>query len=283
MRATRTDIVRSLVTVLFLIGAGYGLLLVGVYLFQAKLIYFPTATVDATPAHAGLRFEEVWIPAGDQIRLHGWFVPANGAQLTALFLHGNGGNIAHRLDSLRIFNQLGLNTLIFDYRGYGRSSGTPSEAGTYADARAAWRHLVTTRRIDPERIIIFGRSLGGAVAVWLAEHTPARALIVESGFTSIPDLAAHHYPLLPSRWLSRYSYDSVARLANIRMPKLVVHSRDDEIVPFGQGWRLFEAAPQPKLFLQISGDHNRGFLQTGGRYVAGLHNFLKTLDAQTNR
>ncbi|MDH3639287.1 MAG: alpha/beta hydrolase, partial [Gammaproteobacteria bacterium] len=218
-----------------------------------------------------------------RVRLHGWFSPATGAHHTVLFLHGNGGNISHRLDSLRIFNQLGLNTLIIDYRGYGLSTGSPSEAGTYSDARAAWRYLLTGRGIKPEQIIIFGRSLGGAVAVWLAVNAPARALIVESGFTSIPELAAHHYPLLPTRWLSRYSYNSVERLMEIRIPKLVVHSRNDEIVPFGQGRRLFAAARDPKQFLEISGDHNLGFLQTGGHYIAGLQNFLQTVDSRATR
>ncbi len=272
---------QGLITALGYIGAGYGMLLVGVFLFQAKLVYFPVAEVRATPAHAGLPFEEVWISSGNgEARLHGWYVPAASAHPTVLFLHGNGGNIAHRLDSLRIFHQLGLNTLIFDYRGYGRSSGAPSEHGTYVDAQSAWGYLTGVRGIPADRIVIFGRSLGGAVGVWLAERTSARALIIESGFTSIPDLAAHHYPFLPSRWLARYSYDSVARLPNVRIPTFVVHSRNDEIIPFEHGQRLFAAAVEPKQFLEIRGDHNSGFLHSGEHYVGGLGNFLDTLNTQ---
>jgi hypothetical protein len=148
--------------------------------------------------------------------------------------------------------------LLFDYRGYGRSTGRPSEAGTYRDAEAAWRHLVETRGVDPERLILHGESLGGAVALELATRRPAAALVLESAFTSLPDLGARLYPVLPVRWLSRIRYDNSARVPGLRMPLLVIHSPADEIVPFADGQALFDAAPGPKEFLATSGGHNDG-------------------------
>lgn len=150
----------------------------------------------------------------------------------AAFLHGNAGNISHRLDSLRIFHGLGLDVLILDYRGYGRSEGRPSEEGTYRDARAASRYLVEARGVAPERIVVFGRSIGAAIAAALAVEQRPAALILESGFTSVPDLAADLYPWLPARRLARLHYDTRARLPHVTVPVLIVHSRDDEIISF---------------------------------------------------
>lgn len=277
MASTPDRTVNTLVSVLSALVLVYGLLVAAMYLFQPKLIYFPSNRLDTSPTDAGLAFEDVHIHTQDGVTLHGWFVPAAGSQLTLLFLHGNGGNISHRLDSLVIFNQLGLNSFIFDYRGYGRSTGSPSEPGTYTDALAAWEYLTTERGVAPEHIIVFGRSLGGAVAIWLVANRVARALIVESCFTSIPDLAAHHYPLFPVRWLSWFSYDSLKRIGGITIPVLFVHSRNDQIVPYHHGRQLFAAAPQPKRFVEIHGDHNGGFLQSIDVYVASIQSFLRSL------
>ncbi len=279
MPAPRSAVTTDLVGVLTAAAIAYGLLLVAMYTFQAQFVYFPASTVDATPADAGLVFEEVSLRTEDGVPLHGWWLPAaRPARQTLLFLHGNAGNIAHRLDSLRIFHELGVDTLIIDYRGYGKSGGTPSESGTYADASAAWHYLTRVRAVPAGRIVVFGRSLGAAVAVWLATHRTVGALIIESGFTSLPDLAAHHYSWLPVRRLARYSYDSAARLPRVSVPILVVHSRDDEIIPFEHGHHLFAVAPEPKQFLILDGDHNAGFLTSRTRYVAGLRRFLDGLD-----
>jgi uncharacterized protein len=253
---------------------GYLAVVLMLVLLQSRLVFFPTRALEATPIQAGMPFEDVWLRTEDGLRLHGWWVPAAQARGTVLFFHGNAGNISHRLLSLGTFHRLGYNTLIFDYRGYGRSEGRPSEAGTYRDAEAAWRHLVQERGIDPDEILLFGRSLGGAVAVALAErHTPA-AVILESTFTSIPALGAELYPFLPVRWLARIRYDTLERIPRLRAPVLVVHSRDDDIIPFRHGRRLWEAAPEPKAFLEISGTHNDGFVTTGRRYEEGLAAFL---------
>jgi len=170
-----------------------------------------------------------------------------------------------------------LNTFIFDYRGYGKSEGRPSERGTHRDAEAAWHHLVATRKESPSRIIFFGRSLGAALAVHLAAKHPPRALIVESCFASARELAADLYPFLPTRWLLRFHYSPIDALPNIDVPVLVIHSPNDEIIPFHHGQKLFAAARQPKMFLEITGGHNDGFHVSGGRYRAGIERFLSEL------
>lgn len=252
-----------------------GLVLV---LFQSRLIYYPNVpsrAVVATPERVNLAYEPVEIVTEDGVRLDGWFVPAPGeARGALLFFHGNAGNISHRLDSLRIFAGLGLDVLIFDYRGYGRSEGSVSERGTYLDAEAAWRHLTEERGIPQTRIVLFGRSLGAAIAAHLAaRHEPA-ALILESSFTSAPDLAAQYYRIYPVRWLARFRYSAKEELGSVRCPVLIVHSRDDEIIPVRHGRELFAAAKPPKEFLELRGGHNDGFLVSDRTYVDGLDDFL---------
>lgn len=246
---------------------------------QGRLLYYPELGgrgLAASPADIGLDYEALWLSAADGVRLHGWYVPAPRARGAVLFLHGNAGNIAHRLESIRIFHQLGLAVLIFDYRGYGRSEGRPTEQGTYRDAQAAWDHLVRERGLAAGRILIFGRSLGASIGARLAARVRPRALIVESAFTSVPDLAAQLYPWLPVRLLSRYRYDTAAALAGLRCPVLVVHSRDDEIIPYSHGRALFERANPPKRLLTLRGGHNDGFLVTPD-YVPALGAFVDSV------
>lgn len=244
------------------------------YLFQSRLIYFPMREIAATPKAVGLAYEDVRFTAEDGTVLDGWFIPASAPRATLLFFHGNAGNISHRLDSLMIFHRLGLSTFIFDYRGYGRSEGRPTEEGTYQDAMAAWRYLTEKRGVSPEKIVLFGRSLGGSVAAWLAARRTPGALIVESTFTSAPDFASEMYPWLPARWLTRFRYDAIKHLSSVTSPVLVIHSRDDEIIPVGHGRRLYEAAREPRQFLEIRGSHNGGFLQSDKEYIDGLERFL---------
>jgi len=250
-------------------------LLALVFFFQPRFVYFPTRAIVMTPADIGLPYETVRFQAADGVELSGWFVPAEGSRGVVLFCHGNAGNISHRLDTLEILHRLGFSTLIFDYRGYGQSEGKPTEQGTYLDAEAAHRYLVQQRAVDPGEIIFFGRSLGGAIVAWLAqEHTP-QALIMESTFTSVPDLAAHLYPYLPVRYLSRFRYNTVDNLSRVSCPVLIVHSRDDEMIPFSHGRRLFEGASEPKKFLEIRGSHNEGFMISADWYEEGLASFLR--------
>ena len=260
--------------------AAYVLLVVLLFVGQARLLYFPnipSRTLGPGPESIGLAFEQVDLVTEDNVRLDAWFVPAPRSRGVVLFLHGNAGNISHRLDSLKIFHDLQLSTLIFDYRGYGRSQGTVSEQGTYRDAEAAWRYLTEQRGVPAVQIIMFGRSLGGAVAAHLASRQAAAGLIIESGFVSVPDLAAQLYPWLPARWLARFKYATGEYLASASLPVLIVHSRDDEIIPFGQGEALFADAREPKSFLELQGDHNAGFLISGQHYRNGLDTFVTSV------
>ncbi len=256
----------------------YGMVMALLYVFQAHLLYLPEVggrAIVATPAALGLDYREVRIPVEDGPVLHGWLVPAAREEApVVLFFHGNAGNISHRLASIRIFHQLGLAVLIFDYRGYGRSSGQPSEEGTYRDARAAWWYLTAKVGYEPARIVLFGRSLGAAVAAHLAQEVRSAALILESPFVSVPDMARVYYGYLPVRWLARFRYATADYAARAQAPVLVVHSPEDEVVPIEQGMRVYQRAREPKSFLLIQGGHNDGFLVSGARYVEGLASFL---------
>ncbi len=259
---------------------GFYLLFVGlVYAMQGRLLYLPNLPgreLAATPEDVGLRYEDVRLTASDGVALHGWFVPAGGeGRGTLLFFHGNAGNISHRLESISQFHGLGLDVLIIDYRGYGQSEGKPSEQGTYRDAEAAWRYLTDEREVAPSRIVVFGRSVGGAVGAWLAAKREAGALIVESSFSSLPALAAELYWFLPVRWLSRFRYATAEYAAAADCPVLVIHSRDDDIVPFHHGRAIYESAGEPRQFLELSGPHNGAHVLSEERYLEGLDDFLE--------
>jgi len=244
--------VKSLATFLVSVGFVYAALLVLLYWYQPRLVFLPDVAgrdLVATPHALGLEYEDVWLETSDGVRIHAWYVPANGAGRALMFFHGNAGNISHRLDTLRILNELGLNVLMVEYRGYGRSEGRPSEAGTLLDALAAWDHL-QGRGFAPQDIILFGRSLGGAVAAQLARERPPAGLVLESTFTSVPDIGAEVYPWLPVRLLSHIRYDSLSAIRSFHFPVLVVHSPGDGIIPYHHGRRLFEAANPPKQFLE---------------------------------
>ena len=262
------------ITVLVVVGGGYIALAVLLYVMQPSLIYYPVKEITVTPDQAGMKYEAVMFQTEDGLTLTGWYIPVENARGVLLFFHGNAGNISHRLESLRIFYQLGLSTFIFDYRGYGHSQGKPKEKGIYRDAEAAWRYLVQKRGISPREIVVFGRSLGGSVAAWLAQTQTPRALIIESVFTSARDLAADLYPYMPTRFITRVKYDTQGYLSRVTCPVLIVHSRHDEIIPFAHGQKLFQAAKEPKSFLEIRGGHNDGFFVSGSDYVQGLHGFL---------
>jgi fermentation-respiration switch protein FrsA (DUF1100 family) len=196
-----------------------------------------------------------------------------------LLLHGNAGNISHRLGYAGIFRRLGYSTLLVDYRGYGESTGSPSEEGTYLDASASWAWLTQHKGIAPQDIVLFGESLGGAVATWLASRHAPGAVVLASTFTSVPDLAADLYPFLPVRLLARFRYDSLERLKDINAPMLVMHSRDDEIVGYRHARRLFEAAKEPKRLFELSGGHNESFGTNQEEWVRALADFLSAMKA----
>ena len=244
------------------------------FLFERANLYFPMRRIEATPADIGLRFEDVTITTADGVPLHGWFVPAPGSRRGILFFHGNAGNISHRLDTIRIFHEIGLNTLIIDYRGYGRSGGRPSEKGLYVDAEAAYDYISSRPDIDPASLVAFGRSLGGAVGIELAARRTLSAIIIDSTFTSTADMARELIPFLPARVLITQKYDSLDKVGSLSIPKLFIHSRDDEIVPFHHGESLFEAAAEPKKMHIMRGGHNEAFLLSENNYLQTLRDFL---------
>ena len=261
-------------SLIFILVSAWCVLAVLLYVLQPKFVYFPTSDLPFTPDAIQLDYQDVYIKTGGNTTIHGWFIPHETPRATLLFFHGNGGNISHRLDSLAIFNTLGLSVLIIDYSGYGKSEGRPSELGTYHDAEAAWQYLINEKNLTPDRIILFGRSLGGAVATWLAQQHQPKALILESTFSSIIDIGKHYYPYLPVRLLARIKYPSQTRIASINCPVLFIHSPDDDIVPYKLGRKLFDAANSPKDFIDIQGDHNEGFLQSGSYYIEALDQFI---------
>lgn len=268
---------RVIANILLLPAIAYGVILLLVFLFQSRLVYFPQyeRELTATPRVAGLDYEDVHLHTADAEKLHGWWVPARDARGVVLIFHGNAGNISHRIDYLTMFNRLGYAVLIIDYRGYGKSSGTPSEEGTYRDAEAAWQYLMETRKFKPQDVVVLGESLGGGVATWLAAKYPPRALVLASVLTSVPDMGARVYWWLPVRLLARIHYDSRERMQQITAPVLIAHSREDDIVPFAHGEALFAAAREPKHFLIMSGGHNDGFLYMREEWVAAVGEFLE--------
>lgn len=247
--------------------------------FEESLIFFPAkypAGIWQIPD--GLPVEDAEFAAADGTRLHGWYVPHDNPLAVILFCHGNAGNITHRLEVLQhLHNDVGASVLIFDYRGYGRSEGSPDENGVLQDARAARAWLAKKAGVAEREIVLLGRSLGGAVAVDLAAADGARGLVLQSTFTSIPDMAAYHYSWFPARGLLRTRLDSLAKIGSYRGPLLMSHSRDDSIVPFALGQKLFHAANEPKKFIVNEGsDHNDSERPA---YYKELKQFLDKIDA----
>ena len=240
---------------------------------ERKTLFLPSNQISYTPADIGLRFDDVYFKTNDGVRLNGWFIPKEASKATLLFIHGNAGNISDRMDKLRYFHDMGVNVFIFDYRGYGKSAGRPTEEGLYRDAEAAYDYLTGQRRIAFSKIVIYGASLGGAVAVDLAAKKQAAGLIVDSSFSSGADMAKIIFPMVP-QFLIRTKLDSVSKIGHVVMPKLFIHSKDDEVVPYALGRKLYEAAGEPKSFVDISGNHNGGFIISEQKFTPAVQIFL---------
>lgn len=265
-----------LIRIVTIAALSYALLVALLWLLQSRFIYYPGMgrEVVTTPSAHGAPYDDLTLETSDAEKLNAWWVPAEAPRGAVLLLHGNAGNISHRVDYALMFRRLGYSTLLLDYRGYGKSTGSPTEQGTYLDAESAWRWLTITRRVPERDIVVFGESLGGGVASWLAARHPVRALILASTFTSAVNLGAELYPFLPVRLVSRFRYDTLARLRDVRAPVLVAHSRGDEIIPFSHGRRLFETASEPKAMLELTGGHNQGLVFAREEWVKQLAAFL---------
>ena len=244
---------------------------------EARSLFYPSKKIEYTPAAIGLEFTDTYFKTKDGKTINGWLVPAKQAKYTILFFHGNGGNISHRLDKIKILNNIGLNIFIIDYRGYGKSEGKPSEKGVYLDANAAYDYLAKIKGISPDSIIVYGESLGGAVAIELCTKISAKALITEEVFSSIRDMGKIMYPYLPSFFVSD-RFNSLARIEKINIPKLFIHSRNDNLVPFALSEKLYKKAKEPKRLAIISGDHNYAFLESEKEYTKALREFIQELN-----
>jgi hypothetical protein len=262
-------------------------LLVLLRLFESNLIYFPgnQRVLIPPPSWLGLPVERVEIPTEDGVKLVGWVIPtqSDSSSLWLLICHGNAGNLSefnrpHHYAGLR---QLGLSLLAFDYRGYGESDGVPSEQGLYRDVDAAYRFLRETRGVPADRIVIFGHSLGSAVAIDLASRHPAAGLIVEGALTSATDRGRELYPYIPIRWIARSRFSSIDKVSGITVPKLFLHAAGDDVIPPAHGRRLFEAAPQPKTFVDLHGGHGDAFDVDSAQYFGSIAKFLQHLAARS--
>ena len=240
------------------LAVGYLAICALMWLLQRQLIFMPSHGLQGDPmSEDGMPFENADLVSRDGTKLSGWYVPAPKARGTMLFCHGNGGNIETILYMVVGWRQHGFSSLVFDYRGYGASGGdrAPSEDESVDDADAAWKWLVDGKHVDPSKLVVWGQSLGGGICTGLATRHRPGALVLESTFTSLPDIGAHRYWWLPVRLLASWRYPTIDRLAAIRAPIVVAHSPDDEVIPFGQGRRLFAAAPEPKLWIELRGGH----------------------------
>jgi alpha-beta hydrolase superfamily lysophospholipase len=247
-----------------------------VYLGQGRVLFPATREIYRDPGEFGWAFQDVFLPVGGD-QTHGWFLPLNDSRGVVLFSHGNAGNIADRLESIGLLRELGFSVMAYDYGGYGKSTGDPSERRCYADIRAVWRYLTEARGIPPERIVLFGRSLGGAVTADLAKDVEPAAVVLESTFLSTRDVARDMFRWFPFAPFVTYRFETKNKIADFRAPLLLIHSPDDRLILFHNGKELFERAHEPKTFLQISGDHNEGFVQSMTVYVQGWEDFLQPL------
>jgi hypothetical protein len=221
-----------------------------------------------------LAYEDVWFETSDEVKLHGWRISAPSPIATMLYCHGNGGNISYGLEHLALLNNLGLEVFTFDYRGFGKSDGTPTEEGTYRDARAAWNYLVGDAKVPSNRIVVYGRSLGGAVAAWLASQSAPGALIIENAFISVPEAGQDIYPIFPSRLMAQFQYDTLEYMKDAHVPVLVIHAKDDRQIPFRHGKALFSAASMPKRFLEIPGGHVDAYKGSAPSYASEIKRFV---------
>ena len=243
-----------------------------IYLEQ-KGLYHPVKEIPESPGKLGIKYEEVNLKTSDGETLNAWYVPAQDAKVTVLYCHGNAGNI-HRLHKVKFFHEMGVNFFIFDYRGYGKSSGKPNEKGLYEDAAAAYDYLISRNDIDKSKIVVYGKSLGGPIAAELCLRREAIALILEGSFASVTMRAQQLYPFLPMKFLITQRYDTVVKIKNIHIPKLISHGKNDEVISFKHGEALFEAAPDPKQFLPFEGGHNDDVYVTSPAYQEELQKFL---------
>lgn len=243
-----------------------------VFFYQKSFIFSPSKDVLEIPK--SMNIEEVFFYTDDNIKLNAWYLN-NNSKKTVLFFHGNAGNISHRTKQMEVFSELGLNALIFDYRGYGKSEGEIiNEEDLYSDAKASLNYLLQIKHLQEKDIIIWGRSLGGAIAIDTAQNRFFSAIVIESSFFSMDEMAKKQFLFLPVNLLSKFHFRSDKKIKNILSKLLIIHSKGDEVIPLENGKKLFDNANLDKEFLEISGSHNNGFIESNSLYIETLKNFL---------
>jgi uncharacterized protein len=274
--------IKLLLTLLGLAASVYVAISVLLYFQQTRMIFFPTKLIQTTPAEFGTPFEEVWIPVGQKgERLHGWWIPASSQETgVLLYLHGNGVNIGANAEHANRFHNIGLSVLLIDYRGYGQSDGVfPHEQQVYADAEASWQHLTQARQVDPRQILIYGHSLGGAIAINLAsQHPEAAGLIVQSSFTAIRPMVDLRMPnsIFPTDLILTQHFDSIRKAPSLKMPVLYIHGLEDSETPPEMTKALYNASPQPKQLYLVPGAGHNNVAQIAGReYLDVVQNFVQ--------
>jgi fermentation-respiration switch protein FrsA (DUF1100 family) len=261
--------IRNVLPFLLVLAGVYAFLCLAVFLLQGKLVFIP----DRSRPNAPAGFEEVELTTSDGVRLLAWFLPAEEPRGALVFCHGNAGHIEYRAPAALVFRSMGLSVLLLGYRGYGASDGSPTEEGVYLDAEAAHDHLVA-RGFEPDRIVVYGESLGGAVATELARRRDVAGVMIESAFTSVPDMGQSLYPFLPVRWLARIRLDNAARVGELTCPLLLVHSPDDEIVPYAHARKLLALAPAGTELVDTEARHNDGGFLRREAFVERVRKFF---------
>jgi hypothetical protein len=269
---------RTVMNLLVGIALALAFLLLSIRIFENRFIYFPPRFPKGfLPAELyGLDVEDVWFTTLDKVRLNAWYLPNRASERVLLWFHGNAENIGYGLEHLMFYSRLAVNVLALDYRGYGKSEGSPDEAGVYRDANAAYDYLIRQRRIQPKNIVVFGHSLGGAVAIDLASRRECGGLIVQSSFTSAKDMARRMFRIPLFEYLPKSQFDSLAKIRLVRAPILIIHGTADKVVPFSMGQRLFGAAPEPKFFFPVKDAGHNNLVEVGGdRLLDRLKSFLE--------
>jgi pimeloyl-ACP methyl ester carboxylesterase len=266
-------VVAVLKTTLVVVGTAYALYGIRLFLRQNAIVFQPSREIPGDPGSIGLEFEDIFVEAGPGVRVHGWWIPGRPGSNLILFLPGSIGNLACDLETFSFLTSLGATVMAIEYPGFGKSSGRPSEAGCYRSANAAWDFAVRVKGVQPGNILLYGRSVGAAVAVRLAARFACAGLICHSGVTSVPDVAARRYRFFPVRWFCYIRFSTLRFISSCRSPALVMHSRTDWVIPFSHGVKIFDRAPSPKHFLPLIGGHY------GNEWLAtpGLRDALKPM------
>lgn len=269
-------VIKMLIWVISIVVGLFFALSAYLYFNQDNMVFFPAKELAITPGQLNLEYEDIYINIENNDTIHGWFFPVtdSNSNKVVLFCHGNAGNISNRLPTAQFVVDLKVPILMFDYRGYGNSNGKPSEKNVGIDARAYYNWLISEKKYEPEHIIIFGRSLGGAIAVDLASKVKCGGLIIESSFTSALEMGKRIFPFFPINLLLKYRFDSLSKISTINCPVLITHSPQDNTIPFYMGQALYEKAKEPKQFVELSGNHNERNYFNEAKYINAFKKLL---------